>query len=349
MKRLDSLPDHALLLIVQELTIDDFFSLRQTNRALCTLISSFEQATTLAVAKRTFPNARLLLRPPQDGRYTIQWLKGLIPKQLAAIVVDRYRFGLEGAMGQRRGRPGTKWPPYGIPAEDLLGDHFRARIGRGWCVFKTFSNISQAVYAMHATEIPRLPIRLWLPRLKLGHSNPELMLIRRLERLILERRLRYLRSLARADVTNYYLLRGLLRSAFLTKHDMDPISLFGPYRTFDGKPEPPEDDYFDWGGDRRRSVLELSSQSWVDWFILHKGPTLFWKQWRRNSGSDFQKSGSLIHDELLRAWSVRGQGVEIRRECVDQLDRELWLLQEWPKGSPPPSSHEHRPRLHMWA
>lgn len=321
-KRLDRLPDDVLLLIIEDLTIDDFFSLRQASRTICILVSAFEHVATSVVAKRTFPGARLLLRPPPDGKCTIQWLKDRIPRYLAAVVVDRYRFSFRGSTGQCD--PGCTVGGWGMPAEDPLSGPFRCRICRGWRILKTLSNISREVCAILEAEMPQLS---WLSRLREAWSDPqpdlgaELNLLRLREQLVLKRRRAYLRTLTRSDAIDFLSMEMLLCAAFKTKHDCEPLAgLQSFYMSINGDLEPPSDNCFDWGGDTRRS--HSGGNSWVNWYIFHEGPTLFWKQWCPNDTACSPRTGPLIHDELLAAWEAENdKSADIKRQGEWRLRR----------------------------
>ena len=69
-----------------------------------------------------------------ESPYTLDWLTGLIPKHLAAIVVDRHR------------HCGTPLPALdGVPVEDELGDDVREHIAHGFEILEALSLIAQDV------------------------------------------------------------------------------------------------------------------------------------------------------------------------------------------------------------
>jgi hypothetical protein len=153
------------------------------------------------VARQTFPNAVRLLERPLEGNYTFSWLKGLIPKQLAAVLVDRHRFAHD--WGDNR---------YGIPAEDPFGDDLRARVANGWHVLQKLSAISQDVYKIK-------PGNLGLSTKELGFAlfSPtrfRFSVVEARERLAMERRQKYIESSSESSAKDYKLMFLLLSSVF---------------------------------------------------------------------------------------------------------------------------------------
>lgn len=75
------------------------------------------------MASNTFPTADLLLRHDASpvGAAGFAWLKGLVPKYLAAVVVDRVRVQ----------SPELCLEEYGIRAESKAGDALRVRTKKG--------------------------------------------------------------------------------------------------------------------------------------------------------------------------------------------------------------------------
>ncbi|KAF2186539.1 hypothetical protein K469DRAFT_706529 [Zopfia rhizophila CBS 207.26] len=271
----DELPEDVLILIFCQCRIDELFALRLTNVKTRDLISEYIATVAPSVGRSTFPHNDLLLTLPGDpSDYTIQWLKGLIPQHLAAILVDRHRFSHEWA--QQR---------YGIPAEDPYGNVLRARVANGWCVLRRLSKISEDVYNMNAKSVLRSTTDLaW----KVVHpSRFKFEVFRQREDLILKRRLEYIKNIPDELAKDYKLMFMLLSSAFRTS-----LSNYG-------------DDYkpwiFDWGCGIDGQRLLRRGNSWLTWFVLHEGPTLFWEQWWSLSPG-CPKTKNYIRDRSIEAW-----------------------------------------------
>jgi hypothetical protein len=273
---IDELPEDVLILILCQCRIDELFTLRLTNVKLRDLTSAYIPSIAPSVARSTFPLSDVLLAPPVDpSLYTLEWLKGLIPQQLASILVDRHRFAHE-------------WSPfarYGIPAEDPYGDELRARVANGWCVLQRLSRISREVYGMHAKNVLKSTTDLaW----KVVHpSRFKFEVFRQREDLILRRRLEYIKSLPNDLAKDYKLMFMLLSSAFRTS-----ISNYG-------------DDYkpwiFDWGCGIDGQRLLRRGNSWLTWFVLHEGPDLFWQQWWVLP-PELSQTKNYIRDRSIEAW-----------------------------------------------
>ncbi|OCL14830.1 hypothetical protein AOQ84DRAFT_358565 [Glonium stellatum] len=272
--RLDTLPDDVLILAISQCCIDELFCLRLTSYRLAAIISSYITVIAPAVARRTFPEADLLTRLPK-GTHTFRWLKGLIPKQLAAILVDRHRFAHTWANSR-----------YGIPAEDPFGDELRGRVANGWCVFKKISNISQGVYEI-------APTRLVLSKKELSlalfnRSRLKFLILECRENIILERRLDYIKSLPEKDAKDYKLMFLLLSSVFRVSLTTNYGEEYKPW-------------IFDWGHGIDSQRLVRKGESWMTWYILHEGPSLFWQQWWVKSPRS-PDTKNFIRDHSLRSW-----------------------------------------------
>lgn len=271
----DELPEDVLILILCQCRIDELLTLRFTSSKTRDVISEYITTIAPCVARSTFPLSHLILVPPEPpSRPTLQWLKGLIPQQLAAILVDNHRNCHD--WSQQR---------YGIPAEDPHGSVLRARVANGWLVLRRLSLISEEVYNLHERNVLKSTTDLaW----KLVHpSRFKFEVFRQREDLILERRLEYIKNISDDLARDYKLMFMLLSSAFRTS-----VSNYG-------------DDYkpwiFDWGcGIDGRRLLRRGN-SWLTWFVLHEGPELFWQQWWMLS-SDLTSTKNHIRDRSIEAW-----------------------------------------------
>jgi hypothetical protein len=266
----DELSVDIWILIFCQCRIDELFALRLTNSKSRNLISEYLATTAPAAARSTFPVSELLLTPLADpSLYTIDWLKGLIPRHLASILVDRHRASHDWT--QHR---------YGIPAEDPYGEELRERVANGWRVLRRLSNISRNVYHIHDRTLVRsTKHRAW--KLVLP-SRAEFEVFRQREDMVLKERLEYIERLPQQLARDYKLMFMLLSSAFRTS-----ISNLG-------------DDYkpwiFDWGCGIDGQRLLRKGNSWLTWFVLHEGPDIFWKQWWA------QPQMNYIRDRSIEAW-----------------------------------------------
>ncbi|KAF1846355.1 uncharacterized protein K460DRAFT_356043 [Cucurbitaria berberidis CBS 394.84] len=249
------LPDDILIVICSQCRIDELLDLRLTNSRIRNIISEYMLTIAPSVARVTFPYSDRLLKPFADRtRYTFEWLKGLIPQQLAAILVDRHRIVSTGSLSH-----------YGIPAEDPFGDELRARVANGWHVLRSLSNISREVHRRYEVVL---------------YTDCELDTLIQKEQIILDKRLQYMKTLPDQLANDYKLMFRLLWTCFGT--DLSDT----------GEDEPWISDRGDAlsnlgiedlllmrdenvGGrwmSRRGSLL-------LTWFVLAEGPEMFWRQW----------------------------------------------------------------------
>jgi hypothetical protein len=139
---LSALPPEILIPICQQLHLQDLLAFRLTSRHISLVVSTHSPVIAPVVARNQFPYATLLLRAPKSGCHDLTWLQSLVPKYLAAVLVDRARL-----------TPSTfqNYVPH-IPAESPLGDTLRARVENGWRILKQLSDISKDVYALPGDE-----------------------------------------------------------------------------------------------------------------------------------------------------------------------------------------------------
>lgn len=269
--RLHDLSDDVLILIYSQCSIECLLALRSTDRRSRDLISEYINTIAPLVARTSFPGCNNLLRH-RPLRYTIRWLRDLVPCQLAAILVDRHRIAHD-AMQLR----------YGIPAEDAYGDELRARIVNGWCVLYRLTSISA-----FAPQIDDLrPTNALLTRILC--PSRILDMHRQKEDFILEERLRYIESMPLQDAKDYKLMFMLLSSAFRTS-----ISNIGE----EHKPWA-----FDWGSGIDGQRLFRKGSSWLAWFVLAEGPHLFYSQWW-TLPHDSPNTRHYIRDRALATWTA---------------------------------------------
>ena len=263
------LPDDILILVYSECTIEGLLTLRLTDRRSRDLISEYINTIAPLAARTSFPGCSNLLRH-QPLRYTIQWLRDLIPRQLAAILVDRHRIAHD-SMQQR----------YGIPSEDPYGDDLRARIANGWRVLYRLTSISTfAPFAIDPKPANDLVTRLLCPSRRLDMDRQK-------EDSILQQRLGYIDSMPIQDAKDYKLMFMLLSSAFRTS--MSNI----------GEEHKPWE--FDWGKGIDGQRLFRKGSSWLAWFVLNEGPHLFYSQWW-TLPHDAPSTRYYIRDRALATW-----------------------------------------------
>lgn len=271
------LPDDILILVYSQCSIGELLALQMTDKRSRSLILEYINTIAPSVARTTFPHSHNLLahKPLQ---YTVRWLEDLIPRQLAAILVDRHRIAHD--FTQQR---------YGIPAEDTYGDELRARIANGWRVLRKLTDISKQLYDMDAQEplgtASEFTLRLICPSRKIQHD-------RQRDNLALERRLAYIDSMPSQDSKDYKLMFMLLSSSFRTS-----TSNIGQNH----KPW-----VFDWGSGIDGQRLFRKGSSWLAWFVLAQGPDLFWKQWW-SLQSTLPGTRNYIRDRAIDAWAATSQ------------------------------------------
>ncbi|KAJ9648290.1 hypothetical protein H2201_000588 [Coniosporium apollinis] len=307
---MQSLPDDTIIIVCRYLTLSDILHLRLTNRRLAAVVVSCSKAIAPFVASNTFPNADLLLRRDAStaGTADFTWLKGLVPKYLAAVVVDRFRLRSSELCLEE----------FGIPAESEAGDALRERAEKGWRVLSELSLISQEVYRLPVRRVRLLPPKERLKRVFGSSRYPSaaskpLEILERRERMILEQRLLYLKRLDAQIISDYRFMYSLLLAAVRTNHDPPSAAIMGHNWT---RKNDVALDRFDWSGDHGRRLHK--GNSWVNWFIMHEGPTLFWKQWKGDMEENF------VRDRVLHAWNGRlEQQIAIERDTVCDIENLL--------------------------
>jgi hypothetical protein len=311
------LPDDLLILICQYVEMQDIFHLRQTTPRLATFVLSNIVYISPSIARNTFPTADLLLRVPEGGIPNFLWLKSLVPKFLAAVLIDKYRLV----------SPHIHVEEFGIPAETEWGDVPRARIETGWRVLKQLSDISREVYRLPESHIPKRPSKEKIKRTirlqTLSASRNAIDLVEQREGLILRRRLAYLNDLDGQAIVDYSLMFELLCGAFKTNHD-SPSARFAhtDISKYNGA------DVFDWVGATGKRLWK--ADSWVNWYLLNQGPILFWHQWRSRT----EEHG--LEEVMLSAWKERSsRQVEIERNAASRIGENLSSLSKDEHGNGP--------------
>jgi hypothetical protein len=248
------LPDDILILISEQCRIDELLALRLTSSRTRNLIDEYQSTITPSVARSTFRHSKLLLRPLDDGSdRNLRWLLALIPRQLAAILVDRHRTVSDH----------SQYSHHGIPAEAECGDALRARVANGWHVLRQISNIAREVHSAFTRPSPTSAADVIH---KLVHpSRFKLSTLKQVDDAIRQQRLEYIRALPDQLAQDYRLMMILLSSVFST------------HRENQGDEHSPW--IFDWGGGIDGPRFIRQGKSWLTWFIMNEGPDLFWNQW----------------------------------------------------------------------
>ncbi|KAF2119250.1 hypothetical protein BDV96DRAFT_341978 [Lophiotrema nucula] len=128
------LPNEILVLLCRQLTIPALLALRLVHSHFASLVLANEATIAPYVASNTFPGAKRLLQVEADERRDFEWLKSLVLKYLAAVLVDRYRLCPKELFPQSPRR----W----IPTEEECGDFLRSHVESGLRVYKSLSALS---------------------------------------------------------------------------------------------------------------------------------------------------------------------------------------------------------------
>jgi hypothetical protein len=253
--RLHDLPEDILILIFSQCRIDELLALRLTSQHINNLISEYIVTIAPSVARSTFPQSDLLLTPlPDRSQYTLKWLLGLIPRQLAAILVDRHRLSSRNIEGR------SMWA--GLAAEDPLGDGLRARVTNGWYVLQHLSTISRNIHRTRSGDTSKATRGIISHLINSTQRHVDTM--RDLEDLVMRTRIEYMRDLEAQDIRDYNVLMILLSA------------IFNPDR-YAGSND--EEWIFDWSNGIEANRTFRTGESWMTWFVLAEGADIFWKQW----------------------------------------------------------------------
>jgi hypothetical protein len=340
------LPDDVLIPIFSSCDIETLLSLRLTCTSLCAVIQTYIKTIAPAAARVTFPNCGLLLTPPEIG-YSIRWLRDLIPAQLASIILDKDKL--------RRHPYVNSGFLYGIPSESDCAEaiHWRQRLTNGWRVLRSFYLISARAYASCNDKRKRpnafrkvsggvRTSQIWQAvscqyagctehgmkhvfgsksRRDSHDSHHEVCKepqqpiseVRRKEAQILKSRVAHMRALSDQDLLDYVYLWRLLLHVFrpYSKPDVPTLDSLRHCPLDSSIPTP------NWP-----TIISDIAQgcSWLNWFILHAGSSLFSAQWTLSSQSD-PTSSYHIRDTIWRAWSARTtHQIEIEREYISKFE-----------------------------
>ncbi|KAI1638395.1 hypothetical protein F4809DRAFT_659952 [Biscogniauxia mediterranea] len=330
MPGLNDLPAELTCQILENLSIDDIFNARLVNRRLLSVVDSNIKTMAYRIARQDFPRARLLLRRTHEGgAYDLAWLRTLIPRRLASIVLDKHRV--------KRNHSTTSYVLY-IPAEDDFGDELRARLAAAWCLLKRINDIYSAVYALPpSAAAPTLAAR---------------------EDLVYARALRLVDGLEPQQCESFCLLAYLLLSAF-EDQDLAPET-WRRYLTFHVGQEGQPCRFLDCRP-RLRSVRETPplfalrrrrpsgfkevvadarhpdrGNAWVWAFLFREGAHAFHDQWIGRRAADH------VAARMLALWAERPPA---RRAAERETASRVWYaLVARSRGraaplAPPPGEH----------
>ena len=351
-KRIIDLPDDILIPIFSHCDIDAILSLRLTCTSFCAVIKAYITAIAPASARTTFPDCDLLLRPPKDG-CSLHWMINLIPAQLASIILDKDKL--------RRHPYVCSGFLYGIPSESDCPEaiHWRQRVANGWKVLRSFHLISSRVYTNCDNVCKRRKAfrkvsggvrtsRIWQAmscqyadctqhgmkhvftskthrrESHYGQTGEQkeakdpIPDVRRKEAQILKKRLAHLDNLSDQDLLDYVYLWRLLLHVFrpYTKPSpplSKPTQTTSPLSPFPSPSWP--------------AIISDISQgcSWLNYFILHTGPSPFLTQWSLSRDSlSSAAPNQHLRDMIWSAWTARtAHQIELEREYASKFEFEL--------------------------
>ncbi|OAL47232.1 hypothetical protein IQ07DRAFT_134410 [Pyrenochaeta sp. DS3sAY3a] len=347
MRKLHDLPDDILITILSACDIETIFALRLSCTNLCAVFNTYIRTIAPLVARNTFPDCNTLLTPPESG-YSIEWLRRLVPEQLASIVLDKDKL--------RRYPYIHSGFPYGIPSESICSEakHWRERITSGWRILQSFYLISQSVYAKSEDELKRpnairrvsngmRSSRLWQAMAcpypgctehgmrhvfdgkgrrssnsSYSDKQDEVMAdVQRRESIILEKRLALLERLSDHDLLNYVYVWRLL------------YWTFRPYRkphTSAPTANLPNAAQLNWSP----IITDISNGcSWLNWFVLSVGAAPFLHQWSLTPSPSPPTSASsttspqthTLRDLIWAAYTTRtSHRIEVEREYICKFE-----------------------------
>lgn len=317
MPSLLALPAELLIIVCKNLTIPAIFNLRIVHPHLNSLIINKSTSISGNVAYNTFQDADLLLRTPANQQKDFEWLKSLIFKYNAAVLVDRFRIGSDRVFMEPR------W----IPAESKFGNALRERVENGWRV------IRQIGVALGGAEVilPK-PGRKTQTKTGLSLTNRirQTILLQgktnfsERERSVYESHIfvnNYLETLSLKAVEDYQITFNLLLLALRTEHDPLPVHLRSLRGKFRNAKAPAEFDF-----DFATGTFIENQNSWVNWAVLQLSPYEFFLQWLPGS----ERRPAHVREKILRKWEETENAVQERDlarfvKKTTQLDTTSWM------------------------
>jgi len=313
MSKLLDCPDSILVLICRQLPLLDLYRLRLTNRKLAGFVPTHGKEICPSSAECTFPGATRLLTIAQIHGRDYRWMNDLPLRWLAAFMVDKFRIESKEAFGKTLGF--AMEPIIDDSYDDELegkyaqrvqvtnGDAVRQRVFNGLTILRELSRISKGIRRVPEDELeaPSEPVvikhfvppqkpSLWarlFPCVKKydgpQQSSPlDLVMdpvVRKLvknrkEMAILDRRTKYLEKLGQQQIRDFRFMMAILHYMIKTK----PHSEYEP-------------NYFDWGNKEHDF---RQGRSWLNWWILHHGPVVFWAQWYTQASESYVRAQALF-------------------------------------------------------
>jgi hypothetical protein len=339
------IPDDILILIFCYCDIDTVLAARLACTTYASVIQLYIKVIAPRAAGNTFPGCGLILLEPEEG-YSLRWLRGRIPTQLASIILDKDKL--------RRFPYTNAGFPYGIPSESDCEEaiYWRARVANGWRVLRSMHLISKGIYAKRDNEIgtlhelKRMSIisrksrwrqsmsRFSSSRIKQGvgqlfadkdqkspvpaatdtSKDDVLARIHERESMILDERFALIERLPDEDLKCYVWLWRLLKWTFRPYRKPNG-TIFGdrrlPYEDIP-VPEPTT----------ASMVAEIPhGSSWLNWYILFMGPSLFIEQWCPDYVSTSPKQPNALRNSIWKARRARTpQQIEVERGYILSIE-----------------------------
>ncbi|KAI5918526.1 hypothetical protein F4810DRAFT_691842 [Camillea tinctor] len=300
---MESLPPELVHPILETCIIDDVFNLRLVSRSFLAWIDYYLSTVAYQIARNTFPKARLILRPTHEGVYDLAWLRTLVPRRLASIVLDK---------DARRPDDPTNTMRYRIPSEDGSGDLLRKRVSGAWCLIKRIGTIYKDVYALPLDAGASLSDR---------------------EEMVYERVLFMIKSLEPHECEAFFILAYVLLSAFHDENcrlrrwryylENSQYKASDGFCFFDCRARHPPSPKSELGAESTGEVSDHPrhpdhGNSWIWSWIFREGADAFWKQW--GLGALRLEPENYVALKLQDAWSQRSEAqVHIERETSARI------------------------------
>ncbi|KAI0124755.1 hypothetical protein BJ170DRAFT_475346 [Xylariales sp. AK1849] len=330
MGALVELPVELAYQVLEELIIDDVFSLRLVCRSFHAFVHALVDEVAYKIARNTFPKARLLLMPNDDGVYDFAWLRTLMPHRLAAIALDH-----------NSKRPYDKRPSHisRIQAEDDFGDSLRKELSGAWCLLQRIGEIYEKVYDLPLEDVSRVQTSTPWQIPSGDYDRSVVATVSAREARVYEEVLLMVRSLSPQQCQAFFMLAYVVFASFDsqrcpewrwklregTYQEGDPLHFFDCREAYSNKRTARLYGHrrcFDRGSRYmiQSNVSEKTrhpdqGNSWICWWFFREGAASFWKQWGlgalRPAEDGLRGYSSQRMQEL---WAQRSEG----QACVER-------------------------------
>lgn len=338
------LPEDILVLIFQQCRIHDVFALRLATRHFRNVLDEYSKTILPAVADQTISKSDHASLYWRDlGTHGLDWLKRLIPRFLAATLLENPSFRSIKAIG---------WTS--ILGIDPLGDELRSHLENGWKVLKQLSNISRKAYSPPVTQLANsFNQHTWNhiqssihQRLVAGKGRTQdFTFISQKEDIIFTRRTSLIESMSQEDAADYMLIIRLLSKClrYHPRFDTDHEGVLSKINTAWAKSKTRL--RYEFPGRAVESKIPWYAEMlldspcpivpWMLWFILHIGPDPFFRQWtaQYDSGDNVDHVADLAW-KMWEAQDVKTIGkrvhlatqldLAIRKKCLRPGLKESW-------------------------